>query len=112
MLTTAPCATAPYSWPDLTRQRWGEAVDDPTPGIIVERPRSTTARIERSLGAALQNLAAFLMWGPRPRHEIEAMAAEERLPMADVDRAAWLLEVVREPENGVEQWRLTTCEAR
>ena len=31
-------ATKPAEWADLSAQRWGPAVDDPTPGIIIDHP--------------------------------------------------------------------------
>ena len=31
-------APAPFTWPDLAARRWGPALDDPEPGIIIDRP--------------------------------------------------------------------------
>jgi hypothetical protein len=33
-----------YSWDDLSTNRWGPAVDDPTPGIVIDRPDRTRMR--------------------------------------------------------------------
>ena len=40
-----PPASGPARWEDLARQRWGPAVGDPEPGIIIDRPDPARRRL-------------------------------------------------------------------
>jgi hypothetical protein len=103
MTTTASL----FTWDDLASWRWGDAVGDPTPGIIVQPECKPVGDLRGlHLGRAIQHVAGFLMWGPKPRRDVETMAASEGIPMEDAERAAETLEIIRENTDGCETWRL------
>jgi len=56
-------APALFSWPELAAQRWGPALNDPTPGIIIDQSEPSRVFVVDSSGTAEQVEAAPSM-GP------------------------------------------------